>query len=73
MQISLKNHNKQAKKRLAKNPVPSALLYTAGQDLKALEGHSYARLAFPLFFQSPFLTEKLPHASRFGVSLFFNL
>lgn len=73
MQISLKNHNKQEKKRFAKNPVPSALLHTAGQDLKELEGHSFARLAFLLFFQSPLLTEKLPHASRFGLSLFFNL
>lgn len=73
MQISLKNDNKQAKKKLVKNPMPSALLYTAGQDLKELEGHSYAKIAFLLSFQSLFLTEKLPHASRFGVSLFFNL
>lgn len=72
MQIALKNHNKQAKERLVKKrPMPSALLHTFGQDLE-LECHSYAKLAFLLSFQSPFLSEKQPHASRFGYSFHFS-
>lgn len=58
MQIALKNHNKQAKKMLAKKANAICIPLHTWTRLKELEDRSYARLAFLLSFQSPFLTEK---------------
>lgn len=72
MQIFLKNHNEQAKKRLVNNPVPICTSLHSWAGLERIGGSQLCQ-TFLLSFLTPVLTEKLAHATRFGVSLFFNL